>query len=333
MRAPTRIVFGNHFGGEMELTMSLIPLVAVVGPTASGKTRIAVDIALHYGGEVVSADSMQIYKGMQIGTAKPMPEEMCGVPHHMIDFVEPSRCYSVADYVDDAKLCISDIHGRGVLPILVGGTGLYVSSLIDNIKFGETVRDDGLRLELAGLAEKQGGEALIEILRGFDPQMAQILHPNNMGRIIRAIEVFKTTGVTMTEMQEKSRQTPPLYKLCIIGLCFADREVLYHRIDKRVDEMILAGLESEVRSLLDSGITRNTTAMQAIGYKEIAAAVKGEMSMDEAVETVKRETRRYAKRQMTWFRRDKRTNWLEAETSHEKNCQEAFNLIDKCLLI
>jgi tRNA dimethylallyltransferase len=313
--------------------MSLIPLVAVVGPTASGKTRLAVDIALHYGGEVVSADSMQIYKEMQIGTAKPTTEEKRGVRHHMLDFVEPSRCYSVADYVTDAKVCISDIHERGVLPILAGGTGLYVSSLIDNIKFGETVRDETLRLELTDLAAKSGGEALLEILRGFDPQMAQTLHPNNMGRIIRAIEVFKTTGITMTEMQEKSRQAPPIYKLCIIGLCFADREALYRRIEKRVDEMISEGLESEVKSLLESGITRDTTAMQAIGYKELVAAVKGEIPMNEAIETVKRETRRYAKRQMTWFRRDKRINWLEAEATYEKNCQEAFNFIDKCLLI
>ncbi len=313
--------------------MSLIPLIVVVGPTASGKTRLAVDIALKYGGEVVSCDSMQIYKEMQIGTAKPTNEEKRGVTHHMVDFVDPRRNYSVADYVNDAKRCISDIHGRGKLPVLAGGTGLYVNSLIDNIEFGQTKRDDKLRLELQKIADERGGEALLDILREFDPQCAKTLHKNNQGRIIRAIEVYKTTGLTMTEMREKSRQAPQLYNLCMLGLNFSNREVLYRRIEKRVDDMIAAGLENEVRALLESGLTRETTAMQAIGYKELCAAVKNEIPIEEAIETVKRETRRYAKRQLTWFRRDKRINWLEADTPYEKICQETFDIIDKSLLL
>lgn len=313
--------------------MDLIPLVVVVGPTASGKTRLAIDIAAKYGGEVVSADSMQIYKYMDIGTAKPTCEEMLGVRHHMIDIVEPAENYSVAQYVSDAKKCIEDIDSRGSLPILAGGTGLYVNSLVDNIKFGETNRDDDLRKQLSEIAENKGGEALLKILREFDPETADSLHPNNLGRIIRAIEVYKTTGVTMTQMREKSRQTPKLYNLCMIGLNFDDRDLLYKRINTRVENMVDLGLAGEVQKLLDSGISRDTTAMQAIGYKEIAAALNGRISMQEAIEAVKRESRRYAKRQLTWFRRDKRINWIEASLPHEKICQQVFDIIDKCKFV
>jgi tRNA dimethylallyltransferase len=313
--------------------MSLIPLVAVVGPTASGKTRLAVDIALKYRGEVVSADAMQIYRKMDIGTAKPSAEEMRGVAHHMIDIVEPTDFFSVAQYVESAKDCITGIHSRGALPILSGGTGLYVSSLVDNIRFGETVRDEGLRLRLGKIAAEQGGEVLLDILRGFDPKTAAMLHPNNIGRIIRAIEVFETTGATMSEMQKKSRQTPQLYNLCMIGLNFENRDVLYRRIDARVDEMLKSGLVQEVDRLLKAGATNKSTSMQAIGYKEIAAALRGEISMETAVDNVKRETRRYAKRQLTWFRRDERINWIEASYNNEKICQNAFKIIDKCLFV
>lgn len=313
--------------------MDLIPLVVVVGPTASGKTRLAIDIAAKYGGEVVSADSMQIYKNMDIGTAKPTDEEMHGVRHHMIGVVEPSENYSVAQYVADAKKCIEDIYNRGSLTILAGGTGLYINSLVDNIKFGETTRDDSLRKQLSEIAEKQGGEALLKILHEFDPETADSLHQNNTGRIIRAIEVYKTTGITMTKMREKSRQTPQVYNLCMIGLNFADRDLLYKRINTRVDNMVDLGLACEVQNLLDSGISRDTTAMQAIGYKEIAAASFGKLSMQEAIEIVKRESRRYAKRQLTWFRRDKRINWVEASLPYEKICQQVFDIIDNCQFV
>lgn len=313
--------------------MNLIPLVAVVGPTASGKTRLAIDIALKYRGEVVSADSMQIYKKMDIGTAKPSKKEMRGVPHHMIDIIEPHERYSVAQYVTDAKKCIEEIYTRGNLPVLAGGTGLYVSSLVDNISFSETVRNDKLREQLAEIAAEQGGEALLNILREFDPNMAEQLHPNNTGRIIRAIEVYRTTGVTMTETQIKSRQTEPIYKLCMIGLNFPNRADLYRRIDMRVDMMLKMGLVHEVENVLRSGITREETAMQAIGYKEIAAALNGMMTMDEAIDKVKRESRRYAKRQLTWFRRDKRIRWIEADMLYENICQKAYGIIDNCGLV
>lgn len=313
--------------------MNLIPLIVVVGPTASGKTRLAIDIALKYGGEVVSADSMQIYKGMDIGTAKPAREEMRGVPHHMIDMVDPKTTYSVAQYVKDARDVIADINARGKLPILAGGTGLYVNSLVDNVEFGKTVRDDELRRSLNDIASKNGGEALLGMLEEFDPQTAETLHPNNIGRIIRAIEVFKTTGETMTQMREKSRRTPRLYKTCMIGLGFADRRTLYRRTDARVDRMMGDGLEEEVRSLLKRGVDKQTTAMQAIGYKELARAVAGDTTVTEAVEAIKLGTRHYAKRQMTWFRRDARIKWIEADNLFEKISQNAFDIIDNCAAI
>lgn len=313
--------------------MSLIPLVAVVGPTASGKTRLAVDIALRFGGEVVSADSMQIYKGMDIGTAKPSREEMRGVPHHMLDIVGPDEPYSVAQYVADAKKVIEDIHARGCLPVLAGGTGLYVSSLVDNVGFTKTERDDKLRESLAEKARLEGGEALLEQLREFDPRSAETLHKNNLGRIIRAIEVYRTTGVTMTEQRERSRRTPRLYRPCLIGLNFKDREKLYSRIDARVDAMMAAGLAGEVRSLLGRGIDEKTTAMQAIGYKELARAIKDGTDLSAAAKEIKLSTRHYAKRQLTWFRRDERIGWIEADADYENICQRAFDIIDKCQVI
>lgn len=313
--------------------MSLIPLIVVVGPTASGKTRLAIEIALKYGSEVVSADSMQIYKGMDIGTAKPTREEMRGVPHHMIDIVEPDVPYSVAQYVKDAHKAIAGIHQRGRVPIVAGGTGLYVNSLVDNIRFCETQRDEALRQKLREIAQKEGGRALLKMLSEFDPETAKTLHENNIGRIIRAIEVYKTTGVTMTQMRSLSRQTPQLYRLCMIGLNFADRNLLYRRIERRVDAMMEAGLLDEVRRLLARGIGGDTTAMQAIGYKELAQALRGEITLDEAVRRIKLGTRHYAKRQLTWFRRDERIHWIEASEPIENISCRAFNIIDNCLAL
>ncbi|CDZ24705.1 tRNA dimethylallyltransferase [[Clostridium] cellulosi] len=309
--------------------MSLIPLVAVVGPTASGKTKLAIDIALKYGGEVVSADSMQIYKGMDIGTAKPDKAEMRGVPHHLIDFLDVGTDYSVAQFVKDAHAAIQDIHSRGKLPVVAGGTGLYIDSLLNNIKFDETVRDDKLRADLEKLAAEKGGEALLKMLESFDPETASTLHPNNIKRIIRAIEVYKTTGKTMTEMRKRSRQSPQIYKTCFIGLNFKDRAELYRRVEMRVDLMMERGLEKEVRTLLENGADMDSTAMQAIGYKEIAEAISKGESMAEAAEKIKLATRHYAKRQLTWFRRNKQINWIEASEPYEKICQAAFEIIDK----
>lgn len=313
--------------------MSLIPLVAVVGPTASGKTALAVKLAKKYNGEVVSADSMQIYRKMNIGTAKPDETEKEGIPHHMIDIVDPADNYSVAQYVKEAKRVIEDINSRGKLPILCGGTGLYVNSLVDNIEFSESDKDENLRNELHTLADKEGGEALIKMLADFDPEAAAALHPNNVGRIIRAIEVYKTTGVTMTQTKRLSRLKPSSYNLLMLGLTFSDRAKLYKRTDERVELMLQKGLEKEVRELLQSGVDESLTAMQAIGYKELALAVKGQLSTDEAVELIKKGTRHYAKRQLTWFRRDERINWLTADDDYEKVWKKACKLVDKWHLL
>lgn len=308
--------------------MEKIPLVAVVGPTASGKTRLAIDICLKYGGEVVSADSMQVYTGMDIGTAKPGTGEMKGVAHHMLDIADPREPFSVADYVKMARNCIGDVFSRTKLPVLAGGTGLYINSVVDNINYTETKSDFALRERLSDLAQKKGGEALLEILREFDPEAAGQLHPNNTGRIIRAIEVYKLSGITMSEARRRSRLVPSPYRLCMIGLHFSDRELLYGRINERVDAMLSAGLADEVKRLLDSGVPENSTAMQAIGYKELSECLRGESSIGETAEAVKQATRHYAKRQMTWFRRDTRINWLDAGKNYENMCRAAFDIID-----
>lgn len=314
--------------------MALIPLVVIVGPTASGKTRLAVDTALRYGGEVVSADSMQIYKGMDIGTAKPSLSEMRGVRHHMIDVVGPDENFSVADYVGSAREAIEDINARGKPAIVAGGTGLYVDSLISNTHFSpEEESDPRLRAELREKAGRKGGQALLGELAQFDPECAARLHPRDLGRIIRAIEVYRLTGVTMTESQRRSRLAPKLYDCCRIGLRFADRQVLYERINRRVDEMFAAGLEYEAKGLLDRYGARSLTSMQAIGYKELARYFEGEISLEEASETIKRGTRRYAKRQMTWFGREASTNWIEADDEYANICKQAFSFIDNSGLL
>ena len=312
-----------------------IPLVAVVGPTASGKTELAVEIALRYGGEVVSADSMQVYRGMDIGTAKPTREEMRGVPHHMIDVADPQEDFSVAEYVEMARRAVADIHARGRLPVVAGGTGLYIDSLLHNVRFDEAApRDDALREELQERARREGGEALLETLRGFDPETAARLHPHNLGRVIRAIEVYRLSGVTMSELQRRSRREPSPYRALRVGLEFPDRAVLYGRINRRVDRMMAAGLADEVRALLATPGVRGSTAMQAIGYKEIARAVDGETTLEEAVEAVKLGTRRYAKRQMTWFKRDRSVVWLGVPPGKDENiCKQAGDVIDKSSLL
>lgn len=285
-----------------------IPLLVIGGPTASGKTRLAAELALHCGGEVVSADSMQIYRGMEIGTAKPTPEETLGVPHHLMDFVEPGQSFSVADYVALARETVGDIHSRGRLPVLAGGTGLYIRSLITNTQFTEADSDPALRAELAQRAAREGTDALMRELRSFDPESAQRIEPRNLPRLIRAIEMYRTTGVTMTEHLRRSRLAPSPYRVCFLCLGFRDRERLYERINRRVDEMFRRGLVEEARELLET--PGGATAMQAIGYKELLPYFRGEISLREAQDTIKRETRRYAKRQLTWFRREEQARWL-----------------------
>lgn len=287
--------------------MTKRPLVAIVGPTASGKTAVSVELAKRLGAEIVSADSMQIYKRMEIATAKPTEAEMGGVRHHLIDFLEPCESFSVARYCELALLATEDILKRGRLPILCGGTGLYVTSFIDNIWFEENAPSEDLRRELTRLSEEQGGQRLLSILREFDPETAERLHKNNITRIIRAIEVYRTTGVTMSELQRRSRQES-LFEPCMIGLGFDDRELLYQRINLRVDRMLEAGLLEEAERVFSEPQLK--TAVQAIGYKELKPYFDGSMSLDSCIERLKQSTRHYAKRQLTWFRRDKRIHWI-----------------------
>lgn len=301
-----------------------IPVAAVVGPTATGKTRLAVEIALRFGGEVVSADSMQIYRGLTIGTAVPSPEETRGVPHHMIGCVDPAQPFSVADYVAAASQCIREIRGRGRLPVVAGGTGLYVRSLLGGVEFGPQGRDEALRRDLRERAENEGPGVLVEELRSFDPQSAERIDPRNLPRLIRAIEVYRVTGMTMTEQNERSRSAPAPYDVCMIGLAYRDRAKLYSAIDRRVEKMMDCGLPEEAKRVL--GLPEGCTARQAIGYKEFAPYFRGECTLDRAAETVRRESRRYAKRQLTWFRRDGEIRWLFVDefSSFEDLCGRAL---------
>lgn len=301
-----------------------IPIIVVAGPTASGKTDLAIDIANTIGGEIVSADSMQIYKYMDIGTAKPTKEERERCPHYLIDFVDPRVEFSVADYVGVAHTRIADIVSRGKIPVMCGGTGLYINSVIDDVEFGEFENDYKLREELRTIAENEGGEKLIEMLREFDPVSAERLHPNNLKRVIRAIEFFKISGVPISEHQEETKKKESRYEP-VMFLIDRPREELYERINSRVDLMVKAGLIDEVKSLLDKGYTRDLNSMQGIGYKEIIAYLMGEVTLDEALDAVKQNSRHYAKRQLTWFRRDERIINL----SYKNALDEALDIINK----
>ena len=285
-------------------------ILVIVGPTASGKTRMAVELAKAHNGEVVSADSMQIYRRMDIGTAKPTAEEMDGVPHHMIDVADPEEDFSVARYVELASACVDDILARGKLPIVAGGTGLYVDSLLSGRTFAAFSPESALRKELEEELAERGGEAMLEELSRVDPEAAARLHPNDHKRIVRALEVYRSTGKTISEHNRETRALPPRYEALTIGLNFQDRADLWARIDARVDRMAADGLEREVRELLSSGLSPRCTAMQAIGYKEFVAAVEGDMTWREAEELVKLRSRQYAKRQLTWFRRNPEVHWL-----------------------
>ena len=288
-----------------------IPVLAVVGPTASGKTALGVRLAKRYGGEVVSADSMQIYTGMGVATAKPTAAEMEGIPHHMLDFQSPNAPFSVADYVEKAGGVIRDIAARGRQPVLVGGTGLYVTSLLDNIRFAEEKIDPHIRSALQREAEQKGGAYMLDRLRAVDPDAAARLHPSDLRRIVRALEVYEGTGRTMTELQAASRSVPSPYEPFLIGIRYADRQKLYDRIDRRVEQMLEAGLLEEAEQRFRSPLTGGLA--QAIGHKELAPYFAGDIPLEEAVENLKRETRRYAKRQLTWFGRDQRVRWLEGD--------------------
>ena len=285
-----------------------IPLVVVAGPTASGKTEAAIRICQWFDGEVVSADSMQIYKYLSVGTAKPEEAEKEGIPHHMMDFLEPSQPFSVAEYVQKAKEIIADIHSRGKLPVVVGGTGLYIDSLVSNIQFSESDNDPQLREQLQHYAAEKGNEALWQLLNEKDPEAAAKIHPNNVGRVIRAIEMIEMTGKTKTQQLEESRQEPSPYDVLYLAINYRDRQTLYDRINLRVHIMLEHGLEEEARWLMEHGYA--PTAAQAIGYKEMFGYLQGEETLEQAIEKIQQGSRRYAKRQITWFRRNENVHWL-----------------------
>lgn len=288
--------------------MSKIKIAVIAGPTASGKTAMGVKMAKIFNGEVISADSMQIYKGMDIATAKPTAEETEGIPHHLINFLDRNKSFSVADYVELANEKIAEVSGRGRLPLIVGGTGLYISSLLDNVKFPEIKTNPQIRRRLEKEAESFGNEALFERLERLDPQTASELHPNNLIRVIRALEVYELTGRKLSEFKAESRLEESPYEYVIVGLNFSDRQKLYDRINGRVDLMIEKGLVHEARKVFESGEMK--TAANAIGYKELIPYFTGESDLEACIDKIKRETRRYAKRQLTWFRKNAKIQWI-----------------------
>jgi len=310
--------------------MNKIPLVVIVGPTAAGKTDLAIQAAKRLHGEIVSADSMQIYRYMDIGTAKPTMEERRGIPHHMIDIVDPDEEFNAALFQRGAKEAIRRIAERGRLAILAGGTGLYVNSILYPMNFTDAVEDPEYRSYLNGLLTLHGRGHLHDLLNQVDPDTAARLHPNDTRRVIRALEVYHVTGKTMMEYRQDFRDMEPLYEWMLYGLTM-DRQKLYERINGRVDRMIEAGLIEEVKGLLDMGYSGDLVSMQGLGYKEIIRYLEGRIFREEAIEILKRDTRRFAKRQITWFRRETRIQWLEADQFENRQivCDQLISDIEK----
>ena len=288
--------------------MNKLPVIAVVGATASGKTALAVRLAKYYGGEVISADSMQLYQGMDIATAKPTEEEKAGVLHHLMDFLPVTESYSVARYVAAANAAADEIVSRGHIPVIAGGTGLYVDSLLDNVLFEDEPDNAAVREALKQRRETEGVEALFAELERVDPETASQLHIHNENRVLRALEVYYLTGETISERRRRSRLWETRFDPVWIGLDYRDRQLLYDRIDRRVDDMMARGLLKEAESYYR--LPRAATASQAIGYKELKPFFDGVIPQEEAVENLKRATRRYAKRQLTWFRKNERIHWI-----------------------
>lgn len=287
-------------------------IICIAGPTASGKTALAVELAKELNGEVVSCDSMQVYKRMDIGTAKPTAEEMQGIPHHMLDVAQAWEDFSVSRYCNQAAPIVDDIIAQGKTAIIAGGTGLYMDSLIRGNSFAP-FPSTGVREALEARAEAEGIQPLLEELAQVDPESTGRLHPSDRKRIIRALEVYRETGITITEYNRRTREVPPKYRPVWLGLDFSDRAALYRRIDRRVERMLEAGLLDEIRSLLESGIPETCTAMQAIGYKEFLPVLRGERGLCDAAAEVCQSSRRYAKRQLTWFRRNPNMHWIARE--------------------
>lgn len=296
-------------------------LIVITGPTASGKTAMSVEVAKVLGAEIVNADSMQIYKYMDIGTAKPTVEERQGVPHHLIDIVNPDEQFSVARYCQCAKQAIDSIHAKGKPAVMVGGTGLYVDSLVNNIQFSEIEPDEQYRTKMDLLADEKGNGHIYNMLMEIDPGSAKKISVSDRKRIIRALEVYHLTGKTITWHNEQSKSVPSPYNTTMFAID-VEREVLYHKINRRVDIMMDMGLLEEVKSIIDMGIGKDSTAMQAIGYKEIVQYLDGEITLEEAVDKIKQGSRRYAKRQLTWYRRNEKVNWV-------KSIDEVFEILNK----
>lgn len=287
-------------------------LFVLIGPTAVGKTELSIDLAKRLNAEIISADSMQIYKYMDIGTAKITEEEMEGVPHHLIDFLYPDEEYTVSDYQRDASRLITEINARGRLPMVVGGTGLYINSLVYELNFAKAPPDEEYRVELEELAANHGIEYIHDLLSKVDPESAKTISKKDKKRIIRALEVYKTTGKTMSEYNKNFRKETDKYDLCMVCLNM-DRQKLYDRINMRVDIMIENGLIDEVKGILHKGYHKNLVSLKGIGYKEIIEYLDGNLTLDEAIEKIKKGSRNYAKRQLTWFRRDKRIKWVNKD--------------------
>ncbi len=298
-------------------------VLAIAGPTASGKTRLGVELAKIYGGEVISADSMQIYKGMDIASAKPTEAEKQGIPHHLMGILDRDVSFSAADYVRLANEKIGEILSRGKLPVIVGGTGLYIDSLLENVKFSEGGSDEAYREELYAFARENGNEALHARLAELDPEAAAGIHPNNLVRVVRALEVCKVTGRRFSELKKESRLVESPYRSLIIGLNYENRQTLYDRIDMRVDEMVKAGLIEEARQLWQESSMK--TAANAIGYKELIPYFEGKALLSDCIDTIKQETRRYAKRQLTWFRKNARIEWVFLDRFNKNN-----EILEKC---
>ena len=297
---------------ERNMYMQKPHLIVIGGATASGKTAAAVRLCEKIGGEVVSCDSMQIYRGMDVGTAKPTLEERRGIPHHMIDIIAPGESYSVSRFKEDAAACISDILSRGKRPVLCGGTGLYIDALTRPMDFA-LPSDPALREALNAVSQRENGKKILHaMLEEIDPESARRLHPNDVRRVARAIEIYRLTGHTMTEQMALDRQRKGDYEVTFFALDWP-RDVLYDRIDRRVDQMMACGLADEVKRLLANGLSADSTAMQALGYKEIVMALEGKCDMSEAVEEIKLGSRHYAKRQLTWLRRDGRARFIDAQ--------------------
>lgn len=305
------------------------PMIVLTGPTAVGKTKLSIELAKHVNGEIISADSMQVYKYMDIGSAKIMPEEMQGVPHHLIDVLEPWEDFNVVVFKQKCDECLQGIYERGHIPILAGGTGFYIQAVLRNIDFTENEEDTSYRKELEALANEKGAYYLHSMLREVDPASAEAIHANNVKRCIRALEFYKLTGQRISDHNEQEKQKQSDYNSCYFVLN-DDREKLYARIEERIDEMLKNGLVDEVKKLQEMGCRRGMVSMQGLGYKEILAYLDGECSLEEAVYLLKRDTRHFAKRQLTWFRREQDVIWVDKQKFDYDDEKMLEFMLNKC---